>query len=117
MTQAEIARLPTQKGNGSGPLETCCICMEDMKPNETIARLPACLHTFHRSVPAVFARRFPELSGIIARARGRAGLVATSLEPPVSPRTDRCVVPAMDRPDLFAPILLGLRLRQSHVLG
>lgn len=42
--------LPTQKGNGSGEIEQCCICMDDMKPRQSITRLPACLHTFHRYV-------------------------------------------------------------------
>lgn len=42
--------LPTQKGNGSGDMEQCCICMDDMKPRQSITRLPACLHTFHRYV-------------------------------------------------------------------
>ncbi|CAM9201030.1 unnamed protein product, partial [Ectocarpus sp. 6 AP-2014] len=47
LSPSEIALLPQQTGNGSGPVDQCCVCMEDMKPKEKITRLPACLHTFH----------------------------------------------------------------------
>ena len=42
--------LPQQTGNGTGPVDQCCICMEDMTSRQSITRLPACLHTFHRWV-------------------------------------------------------------------
>lgn len=49
----EISMLPQQTGNGSGPMEQCCICMDDMTSRQSITRLPACLHTFHRYVSFV----------------------------------------------------------------
>lgn len=48
LSQSEVEMLPMQIGNGSGPVDQCCICMEDMTSTEPIIRLPACLHTFHR---------------------------------------------------------------------
>lgn len=48
LSKSELEMLPQQTGNGSGPVDQCCICMEDMTSTETIVRLPACLHTFHR---------------------------------------------------------------------
>lgn len=48
LSRSEFAMLPEQTGNGSGPVNQCCICMEDMTSTETIVRLPDCLHTFHR---------------------------------------------------------------------
>ncbi|CAM9732411.1 unnamed protein product [Ascophyllum nodosum] len=47
LSAAEMSMLPQQTGNGSGPVQQCCICMEDMKSRQKITRLPACLHTFH----------------------------------------------------------------------
>ncbi|CAM9736433.1 unnamed protein product [Scytosiphon promiscuus] len=47
LSKSEVAMLPQQTGNGSGPVDQCCICMEDMTSRQNITRLPACLHTFH----------------------------------------------------------------------
>lgn len=48
LSLSALEMLPTQMGNGSGPIDQCSICKEDMTPSETIVRLPGCLHTFHR---------------------------------------------------------------------
>lgn len=48
LSEVEMSMLPQQKGNGSGPVQQCCICLEDMTSRQNVTRLPTCLHTFHR---------------------------------------------------------------------
>ncbi|CAM9171354.1 unnamed protein product [Pylaiella littoralis] len=59
LSQSEVEMLPMQIGNGSGPVDQCCICMEDMTSTEPIIRLPACLHTFHSKCIAKWVKEKP----------------------------------------------------------